>query len=255
MNTITLGGYTNEKGERKGGNEYTVKATYTASGEGSPISLIIGEPKSEIKSRSRKSSFKPITKSRLDTNVKDTLALAVSKDEKRPHLQHVHTDGNGMEIATDGFRIHLQYGKAQPCKVCKAEGHNFPDVNYVIPKSSKISVKIDAAELKSAFLRAGIFAREGSNVSKVRLNGHAEITGSSEELGTATTDLEYAGIVSKVIDEITFGINWQYARDAINHVAPNGGEVTISVQSKVSPVTFESADKQRMAVVMPMNLG
>lgn len=246
MDTVKIGKYNP--------HEYTVASRETISGTGSNISLIIGrcDDMYPVKHRPAMVTLSKMTNKSKYTD-EDSVGMAKSDDPDRPEtLHHVHID-NGVMVAADGFRLHTAPTKKHTCEYCKKNGDNFPQWQQLFPSQFAFEATAPADEMYSAFIRAGVFAREGVNIAKVRANGHFEITGTSEETGQAQTDIDYVSISGSIPGgEMTFGINWKFARDAIKHVAPDGGNVTIKAKSPVSPVVFEANGRQ--ALVMPMKI-
>lgn len=177
-----------------------------------------------------------------------TVSLAMPDDDTRPVLQHVHTE-NGYRISTDGFRLHAEKCRAKTCPICKKEKQEFPNWQAIIPTKAKYSAVIDARELRAAIVRAGIFAREGNAVVKFTVNGKAEISAKSEGVGESQ---EVVHVVKSEGEELTFGLNYKFAIDALDHVAPNGGVIELRANYPNSPVLLRGKD--RIAVVMPMCL-
>jgi hypothetical protein len=178
----------------------------------------------------------------------DTTAFAASSNEMRPILAHVHID-HKQEVAADGYRLHLAPSRKSVCPVCKKEGYTFPDWQQIIPRQFDYLAEADARELRGAFVRAGVFAREGSNLAEIRANGHLEIIGSSEVTGEGRNIVQ----CESVGNDMVIGINWKYAIDALDHCAPEGGKVTICILNPNAPILIENGS--RKAVVMPMHIG
>lgn len=247
-------------GEKKHEREYTVKPI-SASGEGSPISIILGDPTDSRGNKLYKTRSAPrvFGLSKMGNKAKysdeESVAMAASTDPKRPAaLHHVHID-NGTLVAADGFRLHTAPTSKKVCPICKKDDLQFPDYKQLFPDKFAFQATVNSTAIYNAFIRAGVFAREGSNVSKVRANGHIEVSAISEEYGQTSTDIEYISItgpMAEIEGEMTFGINWEYARDAIKHVCPNGGDVTIKAVRPHSPIVFEA--NGRTALVTPMQL-
>lgn len=247
MQKITLG---------KKEQEFPVKSIDPIAGS-APVTLILGDPKDEkgkyFYPRGRRPSVVGLSKMDIKTpkSALDAVGLAVSTDPDRPEtLHHVHHDA-GTLVAADGFRLHLAHDAGEKeCQWCKDHpGTQFPDYKCLFPRHPKYTATADAEELAGAFIRAGVFAREGSNVAIVKANGHLEVTGRSEETGETMTTVECESNGA----EMTFAVRWQFARDAIRHVAPKGGKVEIILQSPTSPIIIKANDRE--ALVMPMHLG
>lgn len=223
-----------------------------------PATIILGDPKDKdgdyfYPRRRRPSHGIGLSKMDIKTpkTAMDAVGLAVSTDPDRPEtLHHIHHDAGAL-VAADGFRLHLAHGEGEKeCQWCKEHPKDqFPDYKCLFPHSAKYKATADAEELAQAFIRAGIFARDGSNVAIIKANGHLEVIGRSEENGETMTTIECESNGA----EIRFGINWKFARDAIRHVAPKGGPVEILVQSPTSPIIIKANDRE--ALIMPMHLG
>lgn len=247
MNTITLG---------KKEQTFPVKTIPAILGMGK-ATLILGDPKDEkgkyFYPRRRRPSVIGLAKMDIPApkSDHDSVALAVSTDPKRPEtLHHVHND-NGSLVAADGFRLHVIHDTPEKeCAWCKEHPSDpFPNWQCLFPKSAKYTVDADAAELKSAFILAGVFSREGSQVAIMQAAETLEIIGRSEEFGESRNIVN----CTSTGKGMRVGIRWQFARDAIHHVAPKGGMVTICLTSPTSPIVFKAGSRE--ALVMPMHLG
>jgi len=178
----------------------------------------------------------------------DTVALAASTNDARPVFCHVHT-GSGFKVGTDGFRLHAEKSRAKSCPICKREGYKFPDWQQLIPPTAKYTAVIDAQLLRAALVRSGIFAREASGTARVLASGHFEIEAEAERVGKSHEEIP---VIQSDGQEMVFGINWQFAIDALDHCAPNGGPVEIRLNSANSIIAIRG--KGRFALVMPMHI-
>jgi len=189
------------------------------------------------------------------TKVGDLLTMSEADRKSRERLQHVHTDSYG-KVGTDGFRLHMTRGKAHKCQICKKNGFEYPDIesilrNFVHAKKTPMKIETEQADLRAAFVRAGLFSGlMRSMIAYDPETNHEAISvwGWSDETGTSknrVSVIDHTGI------EVQYYVNWQYMIDALDHVGP--GLVTITIQSHAAPMIIHSSDPDKLAIIMPLH--
>lgn len=169
----------------------------------------------------------------------DTVALATSTDPARVALQHIHHQ-DGLAIGADGFRMHIAPSADPACVGC-----GYPEYKWVIPTKHTYQAVVNRLELRTAAVRAGIFAREEVGKACILANGRIEVSALSDT-GRTETVVE---CVSEGKD-IALGVNYAFLIDALDHV---GGEtVTIELSAPDQIIAIKNGD--RLALVMPMML-
>ena len=217
-----------------------------------------------------------ITKSRKRKLTSElTVAWAASADAARPSLCHVHTDNKGDLIAVDGFRIHRVKrpgAHATHCEYCQSEDLAFPDTSIFYGKNAPTFYKIsaDADELRANLYRAGIFFNKedcrNSDIKAVALvysDGFLTVLRSDNVLGTtrntcaATLDTkkdEETTVKIFGVNRVVFAMDYRYLIDALDHVAPHGGQVSITLNRPNAPMMINGSDDTLDALIMPCYL-
>lgn len=190
-----------------------------------------------------------------NTRAQDTTRFAVSTDDARETLQHVHHE-NGWKVAADGYRLHIApiaRGEHDHCEVCEREGYEFLRFNEIIPTQHTFEFSTNAGWLRAAAVRAGLFSNDNGHCGAVIIDASLEsltVTGWSEELGVSVNDV---AILYSEGTPLRFGVNFRYLIDALDHCAPEGGVVVIKLNAATHPIKIEGKD-ERAAVVMPIKV-
>jgi len=135
---------------------------------------------------------------------------------------------------------------------------SFPDYQQIIPQNLRTKTIVSTESLLKACKQAEIFAREGTNVVKLDIQGADDpnapgtmiISAQSEETGKNET------MVSCVIDgdPILIAFNVKYLREVLEVVRT--GNVVIQTSAPNAPGLITSNDNLDFQhVIMPMHLG
>ena len=194
---------------------------------------------------------------------KDGVELARSFPTKRERdagymklfLAHVHIDGH-IRVASDGFRLHMGQnttGEAG-CKVCKDNHYTYPDYHVVIPTKFDHYAIVDATELRVIASKIGFTKDEdGKYPEKLKLtfeNYNLKVSTVNGETNERTNYLSDGGLSGD------FGISGRFLIDAIDHVAPEGGQIEIKLSKPNSPIMVRKMDghENEFAIIMPIYL-
>lgn len=108
----------------------------------------------------------------------------------------------------------------------------YPPYSKIIPSSFSSEVKVDAEEFMSQLKRAVLFARDSSNIVRIKLlkNSELEIIARSPSYGEFLSKMSYEGTISADI-EVAFNIH--YLIDCITNTKAE--EILISVNEPLRP--------------------
>ena len=127
----------------------------------------------------------------------------------------------------------------------------FPDYRQVIPKSTRVQVRVARDELLAALRRTSLLASERSRGVKLTVErGKLEISASNPDQGEASEELEaaYAG------EALSIGFNARYLMDVLNAHA-QGDSIELGLTDEVGPGILKGLqDDSYTYVVMPMRL-
>lgn len=135
----------------------------------------------------------------------------------------------------------------------------YPDLDQVVPKSSRTRTTVPVKAFLNAVKQAEIFAREGNNICKLDVDKGAEetdpgkvtVSGISEETGYQEADVE------AVVDgnPVLIAFNVKFLKELLDVIpTPN---VCLETTVDTSPGVFKPVGDgagEYAAVVMPMNL-
>lgn len=210
-----------------------------------------------------------MTKRKAKLNKVETLAWAASKDKARQTLQHTHIHTDGAEVATDGFRIHRiknVHAAGATCMICEAENLTFPDYTQIYKyaiddKKLTQKITVDADQFRMALAIATVYTKHYDTTNadvKQRVvlrfeDDRMTIYSGDTDLGCSQTTIatkfyEYKNGKGKIG---MVSANGLFLIDALDHVAPNGGTVTLKIVAQNSPMLLESGT-DRDALIMPM---
>lgn len=129
----------------------------------------------------------------------------------------------------------------------------FPDFEKIIPKSSKTTLRIDKDELFRAVKLAGVFARDASNVVKVRIFKES-LTVLSESSKSGTQEMKVdAKIEGHPEGELVVAFNYRFLEEFLTTV--KGEEIVIKLSDPNSPVLFlDPQDKDFLHIIMPVKI-
>ncbi len=134
---------------------------------------------------------------------------------------------------------------------------NYPDYEQIIPNSFNTRTVLATADFLKACKQAEIFAREGSHIARLNINGDGgleaskvEISAQSEETGSneTTVDVTFEG------EPLMIAFNVRFLREVLDVVkTPN---VALETSNPNAPgVVRPLGDETFLHVIMPMHLG
>lgn len=132
---------------------------------------------------------------------------------------------------------------------------NFPDYNQIVPKSHNTRAVVDTRAFLAAAKRAALFARDGANIIRVKLE-----PGEGGELGQMTVSAvstEYGDNVSQVDaaiegQPIEIAFNAKYLQDALSVMEAQ--QVNVEMGTPSSPGVFKPPSGDFTHIVMPMHI-
>ena len=132
---------------------------------------------------------------------------------------------------------------------------NFPDYNQIVPKSHDTRAVVDTRAFLAAAKRAALFARDGANIIRVKLE-----PGEGSELGQMTVSAvstEYGDNVSQVDaaiegQSLEIAFNAKYLQDALSVM--DAQQVNVEMGTPSSPGVFKPPSGDFTHIVMPMHI-
>lgn len=132
---------------------------------------------------------------------------------------------------------------------------NFPDYNQIVPKSHNTRAVVDTRAFLAAAKRAALFARDGANIIRVKLE-----PGEGGELGQMTVSAvstEYGDNVSQVDaaiegQSLEIAFNAKYLQDALSVM--DAQQVNVEMGTPSSPGVFKPPSGDFTHIVMPMHI-
>ncbi|MFN8472384.1 MAG: DNA polymerase III subunit beta [Anaerolineae bacterium] len=133
---------------------------------------------------------------------------------------------------------------------------NFPDYNTIIPKASNTRLTLDTRAFLAAAKRAALFARDGANI--VRLKVEPGAAGELGQISVSAVSTEYGDNVSQLDaavegqpTEIAF--NAKYLQDALSVIETQ--QVSLDLGNPSSPGVFKPVGGGEFThIVMPMHI-
>lgn len=130
---------------------------------------------------------------------------------------------------------------------------NFPDYEQIIPEFTKTKITADTKELLKVCKTAQVFAREASNIVKLRVvpkTGKLTVTATSAESGDNASVLSIEGEGENI--EIAFNV--EYMINVLRAIETS--KASLELTNSKLPGTFRSVDGSDFTyVIMPMQLG
>ena len=129
----------------------------------------------------------------------------------------------------------------------------FPDFERIIPKETKIKVKVDKDELLRSIKLAGVFARDSANVVKLTTSENSlEVLAESSLSGSQKTSID-AKIENGVSGAFTIAFNYRFVEDFLNTV--KGESISLEFSDPNSPALFlDDKDTNYLHIIMPVKL-
>ncbi len=135
---------------------------------------------------------------------------------------------------------------------------DFPDYEKIIPKDSRLKVKVDKSDLLRAVKLASVFARESANVIKVKVKkASVFISAESSHSGSQETELdarvEDEAETLKDGEDYVIAFNYKFLEDFLGSC--EGENVQINLSDANSPALFlDEEDKSFIHIIMPVRL-
>ncbi|MFV1917093.1 MAG: DNA polymerase III subunit beta [Patescibacteria group bacterium] len=127
----------------------------------------------------------------------------------------------------------------------------FPDFEKIIPKESKLNVKVDKEEFLRAVKLASVFARDAANVVKLEIGRDSiGVEAESSQSGSqkAKVDAKVEGSSGK---ELKIAFNFRFLEDFLN--IAKGEDIQIELSSSNSPGVFtDPKDPDFLHLIMPV---
>ncbi len=133
---------------------------------------------------------------------------------------------------------------------------NFPDYNTIIPKSSNTRVTIDTRAFLAAAKRAALFARDGANIVRLKVDPGA--AGELGQISVSAVSTEYGDNVSQLDasvegQQVEIAFNAKYLQDALGVIDTQ--QVSVDLGTPSSPGVFKPVGGGEFThIVMPMHI-
>jgi DNA polymerase III subunit beta len=152
-----------------------------------------------------------------------------------------------IEIEFDEDKQQVCFKGGDVEMVSRLIGGDFPDYQQIIPNGKTVTVKIDRAELELAVKRAGVFARESSNIIKFKIvKDGIEISASSSDMGKNVSHVE-AEVEG---DEMVIAFNSRYLLEYLSVV--DKPEVVFESAGEMKPGVFRLKSDSFVHIIMPI---
>ncbi len=133
---------------------------------------------------------------------------------------------------------------------------NFPDYNTIIPKSSNTRLTLDTRAFLAAAKRAALFARDGANI--VRLKVEPGAAGELGQISVSAVSTEYGDNVSQLDasvegQAVEIAFNAKYLQDALSVIDTQ--QLSVDLGTPSSPGVFKPVGGGEFThIVMPMHI-
>lgn len=133
----------------------------------------------------------------------------------------------------------------------------FPDFEKIIPKATKVEVRVDKEEFLRAVKLASVFARDAANVVKLTVEKDSiEVSAESTSGGRQKTDVDAKVDSSSVKtgkEGFRIAFNYRFLEDFLNAV--EGDEVKLEFSDTSAPGVFtDSKDPDFLHIIMPVRV-
>jgi DNA polymerase-3 subunit beta len=127
---------------------------------------------------------------------------------------------------------------------------NFPDLEKIIPKGAKTEVIMDKEELVRAVKAVGIFARDSSNIIRLKIEeGQLTVEASSTQTGESKVEIE----AEKKGEDGQIAFNYRYVQDFLNSVSEE--RVTFKMNDSLAPGIFGLEKEEGLFhIIMPVRV-
>ena len=153
-----------------------------------------------------------------------------------------------MQIIKENNQVIFESG--QISLVSRILEGNYPDVDKIIPKDFKTEVVIDREDLGRAIRTAGIFARENSNIIKLKAqSSKLNITASGGQLGESENEIE----IEKEGEDVEIAFNYKFVLDFLGSISEE--RVKLRVNDGLSPGVWMGEKTQDLIhLIMPVRI-
>lgn len=129
----------------------------------------------------------------------------------------------------------------------------YPDFERIIPKETSVNIFIDKEELFRAVKLASVFARDSSNVIKIKvLKESVKVSAESGQAGSQETKVD-AKIEKEGKEDFEISFNYRYIEDFISSVS--GDEVKMGFNDSASAGVFrDTTDSNYLHLIMPVKV-
>ncbi len=127
---------------------------------------------------------------------------------------------------------------------------NFPDVEKIIPVDTRTKITLDRQEMLRAVKAVGIFARDSSNIIRLRIqDGGMMVEASATQTGESTVELEG----EKTGDDGQIAFNYRFVLDFLNSV--DSERVTFGMNDSLASGLFGiDGDNELLHLIMPVRV-
>lgn len=129
---------------------------------------------------------------------------------------------------------------------------DYPDFEKIIPKNTPIKILVDKDELLRSVKLASIFAREASNVIKLKV-GNDSITVSAESGRSGNQETKIDAKVTDVTPDFEISFNYKFLEDFIHSVKGEEIKMEFSVTNAAGIFT-DSTDTTYLHLIMPVRV-
>jgi DNA polymerase III subunit beta len=172
------------------------------------------------------------------------------------------TDGTVQMIVTPN-RNQVLFHTEQVDLVSRLIEGTFPNVRATIPKQHTTQVIVNTKAFAAALKRVAPFARDSSNITRVKINNDGSGSGATTEPGTITleSNAEDVGDNTVTIDasvngpELQIILNVRYLSEVL--AVLDSSEVALELISATSPAVVRPApigETDYVCVIMPMSI-
>lgn len=205
-----------------------------------------------------------IRKASLPANVtsQQWIVPAVSLKETVRILSATRADRVTLFAPPSGAQVVVRAGPVQ--LVSQLIDQRFPDYQAILPKSHKTRTVVLTADLQKACKQAGIIAREGGNVIRLRLTPGAEQTGKvtvlAESGETGESEMELPATVTG--PALTIAFNVRFLLEGLEVIGTP--HVIIDTNDHNTPAVFrpdfpkrspQGVAVEHLYILMPLHIG
>ena len=129
----------------------------------------------------------------------------------------------------------------------------FPDFERIIPKDTRIKIRLDRNDLLRSIKLAGVFARDSANVVKFIISKNTlEIAAESNQSGKQKNMVD-AKVDNDLSDLFTIAFNYRFVEDFLNAV--KGENISLEFSDPNAPALFlDEKDSNFLHIIMPVKL-